>query len=162
MHQVDSNSGGHDKPTSISTTVITFPVFINLARLGGICLSHRVALFSLSTFCQFWIHPTTMSSSICDVFAGKPLRLISGTERVITMFESLLWKCPNQRRLPECTSTWNSARCKMSSFRVILPRHCNYLTKYSNLRGANHPLAVQCHRSALAPVRDASRALGPV
>ena len=61
----------------------------------------------------------------CHVFLGRPRRLVPGMARCITLrvtlSESRLWTCPNQRRRPERITSSIGEMCRMrriSSFRM--------------------------------------------
>ena len=111
-------------------------------------------------------HPPTpiMLSVICwcHVFLGLPRLLVPGNVRSIvprvTLFASLRWACPNQRRRPHINS-WIYASCTIyyyeSTFfvsHVIPPEHSDDPAKNPHLRGSDLPLVVHLHCPAFASI----------
>ena len=97
--------------------------FPYILGVGLVILLHSCLARAIS-----WVTPTlVMSSSICwcHVFMGRPRRLVPGIASSITLrvtlFASLLWTCPNQRRRPQCITSSIGESCSMrrlSSFRM--------------------------------------------
>ena len=95
--------------------------------VGLVLLLHSFRSRSLSA----WVTPTPVMSSLtcwCHVFLGRPRLLVPGIARSttlqVTVFSSLVWTCPNQRRRPLHITSSTGTRCNMrriSLFRMWSP-----------------------------------------
>ena len=86
-----------------------------LIGVGLVLLPHSFRSLVIS-----WVTPTPVMFSFicwCLVFLGRPRRLVPGiasstTLRLrVTLFASLLWTCPNQRRRPLRITSSIGDRC---------------------------------------------------
>ena len=133
-------------------TLLTLMAF-SLSPVGRSCPSSP-----LRSRATYWVTPTPVMSSFicwCHVFLGRPRRLVPGTARSITLrvtlFASLLWTCPNQRRQSLRITSLIGERCNMRRISALetprIPR------KHPHLCGTNLPLVVHLHRPAFTSIR---------
>ena len=99
-------------------------------------VGHDLLLHSFRCRATSRVTPTPVMSSLicwCHVFLGRPRRLVPGIASSITLrvtlFSSLLWTCPNQRRRSLRITSSIGASCNMHQ----IPHFENICTNFTLL-----------------------------